>query len=80
VRREGGFVGIDVVLFLLMFLSSSTRQSLKRFGQWSEPHRRELAALGARRKFATPSSVSRFQCSSRTGRSRGDELAAHDRL
>lgn len=59
VRREGGFVGIDVVLFLLLYLATAGTRSLKRFGQWTQPFRRELAALGGRKAFATPSSVSR---------------------
>lgn len=60
VRREGGFVGIDVVLFLLLFFALGSHRSLKRFGQWTEPFRQGLAALGGRRAFATPSSVSRY--------------------
>lgn len=60
VRREGGFVGVDVVLFLLLFFGAGSHRSLKRFGQWTAPFRKELAALGGRVAFATPSSVSRF--------------------
>jgi hypothetical protein len=60
VRREGGFVGADVVLFLLLFLATGSHRSLKRFGQWTEPFRKELAALGGRKALATPSSVSRY--------------------
>jgi hypothetical protein len=60
VRREGGFVGVDVVLFLVLFFAMGSHRSLKRFGQWTEPYRKELAALGGRKAFATPSSVSRY--------------------
>ncbi len=60
VQREGGFVGIDVVLFLLLFFATGNHRSLKRFGQWTVPFRTELAALGGRKALATPSSVSRF--------------------
>jgi hypothetical protein len=60
VRREGGFVGVDVVLFLLLFLATGLHRSLKRFGQWTEPFRKEMAALGGRKALATPSSVSRY--------------------
>jgi hypothetical protein len=60
VRREGGFVGVDVLLFLLLFFTTGVHRSLKRFGQWTAPFRKELAGLGGRKAFATPSSVSRF--------------------
>jgi hypothetical protein len=60
VRREGGFVGADVLLFLLLFFATGVHRSLKRFGQWTAPFRKELAGLGGRKAFATPSSVSRY--------------------
>jgi len=60
VRREGGFVGVDVLLFLLLFFATGVHRSLKRFGQWTAPFRKELAGLGGRKAFATPSSVSRY--------------------
>lgn len=59
VRREGGFAGVDAVLFLLLYWSTGVHRSLKRFGQWTAPFRQELAALGGRKALATPSSVSR---------------------
>lgn len=60
VRRQGGFVGVDVLLFLLLFFATGVHRSLKRFGQWTTPYRKELAGLGGRKAFATPSSVSRY--------------------
>lgn len=60
VRREGGFVGVDIVLFLLLFFSAGARRSLKHFGEWTGPFRKELGALGGRETLASPSSVSRF--------------------
>jgi hypothetical protein len=60
VRREGGFVAVDVLLFLLLFFSTGVHRSLKRFGQWTAPFRKEVAGLGGRKAFATPSSVSRY--------------------
>lgn len=60
VRREGGFAGVDVLLFLLLFFATGFHRSLKRFGQWTAPLRKELAGLGGRKAFATPSSVSRY--------------------
>jgi hypothetical protein len=60
VRREGGFVGVDVLLFLLLFFATGVHRSLKRFGHWTAPYRKELAGLGGRKAFATPSSISRY--------------------
>ena len=60
VRREGGFVGVDALLFLLLFFATGVHRSLKRFGQWTAPYRKELAGLGGRKAFATPSSISRY--------------------
>jgi len=60
VRRQGGFVGVDMLLFLLLFFATGVHRSLKRFGQWTAPYRKELAGLGGRKAFATPSSVSRY--------------------
>jgi hypothetical protein len=60
VARAGGYVGIDVALFFVMFFAAQMRDSLKKFGQASALYRHQLAALGTRVDFPTPSSVSRF--------------------
>ena len=60
VKRQGGFQAADVVLFFLYYFSSARRESIKEFGEASSASGRLLAAVGGRRDFATPSSVSRF--------------------
>ncbi len=60
VRREGGYHGLDVVLFLLLLFAVHRRLSIKEFGEVTRPHRTQLAALASRRKLPTPASVSRF--------------------
>lgn len=60
VQREGGYVGLDVLLFLLFYFASELKIGLKEFGRRTKPYRRQLAALGGRIRFPTPPSVSRF--------------------
>lgn len=60
VRREGGYHGLDVVLFLLVLFAARQRLSIKEFGDVSRQHRTQLAALASRRRLPTPASVSRF--------------------
>lgn len=60
VQREGGYVGVDILLFLVFFFTSSLRISIKEFGRRTKQHRQQLAALGGRKRFPTPPSVSRF--------------------
>jgi hypothetical protein len=59
IRREGGFVGIDVLLHLLLFFSSRCGVGIKTF--WSElrPHNIQLAALAGRKHLPSPAAVSR---------------------
>ncbi len=60
VRREGGYHGVDIVLFLILLFASRLRVSIKELGEIAHPHRRELAALGARKMLPSPPSVSRL--------------------
>ena len=60
VQREGGYVGLDVLLFLLFYFASELKIGLKEFGRRTKPYRRQLAALGGRIHLPTPPSVSRF--------------------
>jgi hypothetical protein len=59
VRREGGYHGLDVVLFFILMLTARF-SSVKEFGDFTRPHRRQLGALASRRTLPSPSSVSRF--------------------
>ena len=60
VYRHVGFAAIDVVGFFLHYFASGQHWSLKEFGARTTPHRAQLAALGHRQDFPTPSSVSRL--------------------
>jgi len=58
-RRAGSYVGLDLVLFLLLFFTWPARLSLKKFGAKTSPHRIALGGLGGRKLLPTPPSVSR---------------------
>ena len=60
IQREGGYVGLDLVLFLLFFLTSKLPGGIKGFAERMAPHRQQLGALGGRRRLPSPSSVSRI--------------------
>lgn len=60
VRREGGYHGVDIVVFLILLFAFRRRVSIKDLGELTQAHRRELAALGARKMLPSPPSVSRL--------------------
>jgi hypothetical protein len=60
VRREGGYQGLDVVVFLLMLFAARQRMSIKEFGAASRPHRRQIAMSARRNNLPAPASISRF--------------------
>ena len=60
IRREGGYHGVDVVLFLVLFFATHLAIGIKEFGERTRQHRRRLAALGGRRRLPAPASVSRI--------------------
>ena len=70
VSRSGGFVGVDVVLYLVMYFASRLRCSLKDFGQRARGVGRQVAALAHRRELPTASSVSRFLSAVQVGHTR----------
>jgi len=59
IRREGGFVGIDVLLLLLLFFSSRCGVGIKTFWSRVRLYKVKLAALAGRKTLPSPSSVSR---------------------
>ena len=63
VRREGGYHGVDIVVFLILLFAARLRVSIKELGEVTHVHRRELAALGARKMLPSPPSVSRLLAS-----------------
>jgi hypothetical protein len=60
IQRQGGYVGLDLVLFLLFLLTARLDGGIKGFAAQGQPHRSQLAALAARRSLPTPASVSRI--------------------
>lgn len=54
------YEGIDIFLFFLLFFAGKEGWSIRQFGEEAAGYRHQLAALGHRREFPTPSSVSRF--------------------
>lgn len=60
IRRQGGYSGLDVWLFLLVLFTTGAQRGIRPL--WEKelrPHARQLAALGGRRKLISPASLSR---------------------
>ncbi len=72
VQRQGGYCGLDIVLFLLAFFCWTGPRSLNKFGEACASSGDALAAVGGRSDWPTPSSVSRFL--SAAGRADLDEF------
>jgi len=60
VYRHVGYAAIDVAGFFVHYFASGGQTSLKEFGVRASQAGSQLAALGQRREFPTPSSVSRM--------------------
>jgi hypothetical protein len=60
IQREGGYVGIDAFQFLLYFFGAKLKVGLKEFSDLARDHRRQLAAVGGRKRFPTQASMSRI--------------------
>lgn len=58
-RRQGGYCGLDVVLFLLAYHSSGQCSGIKAFYQSFSPWWAQVAAVADRRSLPTPGSMSR---------------------
>ena len=59
IRRQGGFCGFDVLLYLLYCFAAVPLLGIKTFWVTARPCKRELAVAANRDKLASPSSVSR---------------------
>lgn len=59
IRRQGGFAGVDIVVFLLLYFASGSGWSLGKFWQRMEPFRHRVAALAGRSTIPSRSAVSR---------------------
>lgn len=60
IQREGGYAGIDALLFLVYFFTSGLRLGVKEFSERTRKHHAQLAAVGGRRRLPTQSSMSRI--------------------
>ena len=60
IQREGGYCGIDLAVFLILYFAADLFVGIKEFGARTSKHRKQLAGLGGRKRFAAPSSVSRM--------------------
>lgn len=59
IRRQGGYCGLDIWLFLQLFFSAGPRGSLKDFREALRPHLVQVAALAQRRTLPGTAAVSR---------------------
>ena len=59
IRRQGGHCGLDVFVMLWLFLSAGATMGLRPFWTVLRPCMKGLAALGGRRKLASPAAMSR---------------------
>jgi hypothetical protein len=60
IRREGGYAGFDVVLFFVYYFASQLLKGVRTY--WEDDARSfgvQLAAVGGRKRLATPASLSR---------------------
>lgn len=60
IRREGGFAGLDLFVFLLLYFCSGLNLGLKRFCRMTRPWSTQLAALGCRSRLPSSASASRM--------------------
>lgn len=59
IRRQGGYCGLDIMVFLLLFFSAGQAGGLQQFWTIAQPVHKDLAALAGRRSLPSPSSISR---------------------
>lgn len=59
IRRQGGYVAVDVFLVVLLYLASGLTEGLRPFWDRVRPHVKPLAALAGRKRLPSPASVSR---------------------
>ncbi len=60
IRRQGGFCGLDVWVFMLLFFTAGLGRGVKSF--WEDiarPHAARLAALAGRRRLPSPAALTR---------------------
>ncbi|OGV74741.1 MAG: hypothetical protein A3K18_15135 [Lentisphaerae bacterium RIFOXYA12_64_32] len=60
IQREGGYAGIDALMFLSYFFGSRTPIGIKEFSDRARDYHEQLAAVGGRHWLPTQSSMSRI--------------------
>lgn len=60
IQREGGYAGIDALMFLLYYFASGLRVGVKEFSDRARECHRRLAAVGGRQRLPTQASMSRI--------------------
>jgi hypothetical protein len=63
IQREGGYAGIDALMFLLYYFASGLRVGVKEFSDRAREHQGRLAAVGGRKRLPTQASMSRILAS-----------------
>ncbi len=76
VQREGGYAGVDALLFLIYYFASGLRVGVKEFSDRAREQHGRLAAVVGRRRLPTQASVSRILAAveSETARNFGNWL------
>jgi hypothetical protein len=59
IRRQGGYCGLDVFIFFLLYFASARCCGIRAFFKVVRPHKRHLASLASRRCIPSPPSISR---------------------
>ena len=66
IQREGGYAGIDALMFLTYFFGAAQHLGIKEFGDRAREHHKQLAAVGDRHWLPTQSSMSRILAAAET--------------
>lgn len=59
IRREGGYVGIDVFMFLVYYFAAGLRKGLKPFWYQARAYKKQLAAVAGRKQLPSSTAISR---------------------
>ena len=63
IQREGGYAGIDALVFLTYYFTSGLSLGVKEFSERARGHHTRLAAIGGRHRLPTQASMSRILAS-----------------
>ncbi len=60
IQREGGYAGIDALVFFIYYFASGLRLGVKEFSDHAREFHKQLAAVGQRQRLPTQASISRI--------------------